>query len=166
MQFKIRLVTKPGDQSIARAGVTKVNTQGVESLDQIVLEGETVETDVTLMEGEKVVIAALPQPMVEDKEQRAAVPMDLTPKDPLAKRAEPPGVAPKTPFDTGQQRPSTQGEQPVHPNAPPEPNKGPHPAQPGDIHGKDKDPKAGTVDMRNTVSSSKEEPKPHVPSKK
>lgn len=90
MQFKIRLVTAPGDKSVERAAIKVVDKDGAFLEGQIVLEGETVEAEVTLSAGQTIEVTELIRPTVYDIEQKAAVPMDLTPEDKLKKRVTPP----------------------------------------------------------------------------
>lgn len=97
MKFKIRLVTTPGDKTVNRAQVRVADATGAFMEGSVILEGETIETEVSLAEGQTIEITELVRPVVYDTDQKAAVPADLTPDDKLAKRATPPTeAAPKT----------------------------------------------------------------------
>jgi hypothetical protein len=67
MKFKIKMLPDPGDKFIKKAVITKVDAKGVESVDQMVLEGEKVEVDCNVGVDESLRVRELPPPMkVED----------------------------------------------------------------------------------------------------
>ena len=104
MKFKIKMVPNLGDQQVGRAGIQVMNSLGSAKHDLIILEGEKVDTDIDLASDESIVVKALERPIVYDKDQKAAMPADLTDGDKLegAPRPTPYNApnasnAPKTP---------------------------------------------------------------------
>ena len=75
MKFKIRMMVEPGDKTINKAVITRIDEKGVKSLEQMVLEGETVETDVMVDPGCGMLVEELFPPTIYDDEQKAAVKM-------------------------------------------------------------------------------------------
>ena len=173
MRVQIKLVIQPGDTAVNRAEVVTIDSQGMEGSQKIILEGEQINTEVDVGTGGRIEIRAIDVPVVYDRDQHATVPLDLTPEDPLTNPNKPTvtpqkglgGVPVGTPYDDGKVKPGTQGEQPFQPGH--KTDYAPPPATPSTTIGKDKTPESGKIDTKDHVlSSSKEEPKPHVPSKK
>ena len=144
MKFKIKLIVNPGDQKVGRAGIS-VTEGGVTKHDLIILEGEKVDAEVDIDAGGRIIIDGLDRPVVFDMDQKAAVPLDLTPDDPLADPNRPkPTPQPGTPGDL--------------PRFPPDKDKSPQPTPvQNQIHGKDKPPESGKTDMSKTIDTSKTE---------
>ena len=184
MQFKIKLVPQPGDKSVERAEVVTVSASGGETSPKIILEGEKIDTDVTLLDGQTIHVRALERPLVYDREQHAAIPMDLTPNDPITGRpvSEPhtQGELPKIPPDQMYQSPqpdptktmtdaerkeqdkkdAEKREREMHPKPGDDHTKPGEPAK-TDIHGKDKTPQSGTIDTSGKTPASGAAGKPH-----
>ena len=83
MDFQIKMNVKPGDTHVSKATVKVFDAKGAETAKQVVLEGETAETRLTLTPGGRIEVTELERPLVYDPVQKAAVPADLTPEDPL-----------------------------------------------------------------------------------
>jgi hypothetical protein len=65
---------------------------------QVILEGEKVETDVAITEGQRMVVLELERPVVINPDDKTmAVLADLTPEDPLKKRMDAPPPTEATP---------------------------------------------------------------------
>jgi hypothetical protein len=61
------MIPDPGDLSIVKGIITKVDAKGVEHVDQMVLEGETVEAECRIEEGDTLKVTELLPPMkIED----------------------------------------------------------------------------------------------------
>ena len=172
MQFKIKLVTQPGDKSVERAEVVTVSASGGETSPKIILEGEKIDTDVTLLDGQTIHVRALERPLVYDREQHAAIPMDLTPNDPITGRpiSEPhtQGELPKIPPDQMYQSPQpdptktmTDAERKEQDKKDAEKREHEMHPKTTDIHGKDKTPQSGTIDTSGKTPASGAAGKPH-----
>ena len=83
MYVQLKLKGGVGDKWLGRATVGTKDKSGIENHDEIILEGETMETDINLQDGHELYVRWMERPVVYDKEQHAAVPADLTPDDPL-----------------------------------------------------------------------------------
>jgi hypothetical protein len=90
MKFKIKLIVDPGDMTVSRAQVRVADKDGAFLDGQVILEGEKIETDVMLMEGQTIEVTELMRPVVYNPETCGAEYLDLTPKDPVAGRMKPP----------------------------------------------------------------------------
>ena len=92
MKFKIRLIPsivaaegrakpEPGAPNLERAALIMVNKSGEEDPDQMILEGETVETEVSIAEGSKLIIKELDRPVVYNPETMAAELVHVPPRE-------------------------------------------------------------------------------------
>ena len=83
MDFQIKMMVKAGDTHVSKATVEVFDGKAASYTKQVILEGETVETMLNVPPGGRIEVKEVERPLVYDAEQKAAVPMDLTPKDPL-----------------------------------------------------------------------------------
>jgi len=84
MDFTVKMLPHVGDKTVSKATITVHDANGIQTGGQYVLEGETAETRLTLVPGGEIRIKEAERPLVYDQEQKAAVPMDLTPDDKLS----------------------------------------------------------------------------------
>jgi hypothetical protein len=95
MKFKIKMLVEPGNKFVTKGVITKVDAKGVESVDQMILEGEKVEVDCNVAAGEALMVRELPPPMkVEDMATKPATWEDVAE---AAKAAQPPPPTTPTP---------------------------------------------------------------------
>jgi len=84
MDFQVKMMVKPGDTHVSKATVEVFDAKSASFTKQVILEGETVETMLNVPPGGRIEVKELERPLVYDQEQKAAVPMDLTPEDKLS----------------------------------------------------------------------------------
>jgi hypothetical protein len=97
MQFKIKLVTNPGDEDVARAAVSMIDANGVEDLNQIILEGEKIECTAGISSGQKLVIRDIGPVIIHDTDEMMARTANAEDLKELKAKARPPATeaAPK-----------------------------------------------------------------------
>jgi len=83
MDIIVKMRVKPGDTEVSKATINMHDDKGAELPGQLLLEGETAETNLMIPPGGYCVIREYERPLVYDREQHAAVPADLTPEDPI-----------------------------------------------------------------------------------
>jgi len=89
MKFRIKMIVDPGDKTVMKATISKVDAKGFESVDKMVLEGETVEVDCNVVAGEYLKVAELLPPMIiEDMATKPATWEDVA--SALKENAPPP----------------------------------------------------------------------------
>ena len=104
MDIIVKMRVKPGDTHVSKATIKMYDAKGVEMAGQLLLEGETAETNLMIPPGGHCEIRETEVPLVYDPVQHAAVPADLTPSDPLKPKPGDPVLTPhgkdKKPEDT------------------------------------------------------------------
>jgi len=88
MDIIVKMRVKPGDTEVSKATINMHDDKGAELPGQLLLEGETAETNLMIPLGGYCVIREYERPLVYDREQHAAVPADLTPEDPIEGKAK------------------------------------------------------------------------------
>ena len=83
MDIIVKMRVKPGDTHVSKATIKMYDAKGVEMAGQLLLEGETAETNLMIPPGGRCEITEYERPLVYDPAQHAAVPADLTPEDPI-----------------------------------------------------------------------------------
>ena len=89
MDLVISMRVKPGDEEITRASIRMYDKGGVASGEQILLEGETAETQLTVPPEGRCVVEEISGAFVNDGAQKSAVPLGTTEGDPLDPTATP-----------------------------------------------------------------------------
>ena len=83
MDVVIKMRVKQGDKHVSKALIKMYDEDGVQLDGQLLLEGETAETGLTIPEGGYCAISEVRRPIIFDREQKAAMEVDFTPGDPL-----------------------------------------------------------------------------------
>jgi len=108
MDLVIKMRAKPGDKHVGKAVIKMYDSTGADTGGQVLLEAETAETGLTLPPGGFCEITEAKRPVIYDSEQKAAMPVDFTPGDPLHTPTHPdvtlPGQQKLHPDDIAAQR--------------------------------------------------------------
>jgi len=83
MDLIVKMRVKPGDKHVSKATIKMYTAEGADMGGQVLLEGETAETNLTIPPGGECRITEATLPLVYDPVQHAAMPADFTPNDPL-----------------------------------------------------------------------------------
>ena len=84
MNVRVSRDVKPSVWRLTSPPPSAVDAKSATATQQVILEGETIETRLNVPPGGRIEIKELERPLVYDQEQKAAVPMDLTPEDKLS----------------------------------------------------------------------------------
>ena len=94
MDLVVKMRVKPGDTHVSKALIKMYNEDMTEMDGQLLLEGETAETGLQIPPGGFCTISEVKRPVIYDQEQKAAVPVDFTPGDPLQSPLRPNNTLP------------------------------------------------------------------------
>lgn len=94
MDLVIKMRVKPGDKHVDKALIKMYNEDMSEMDGQLLLEGETAETGLQIPPGGFCTISEVKRPVIYDQEQKAALPVDFTPGDPLESPLRPDNTLP------------------------------------------------------------------------